>query len=479
MGMDNETVYKRTMAQAKDMRAKITRRRLLQTSAAMAAGAAVTSNLREARAAGADTHGPGWYTDDKLTGKVTCITFAGQRWGIPPAATIPTFLERFPNVEIELIDEPVGEGYTKIQMRAASKSSSFNAAIADAMQWSALQGIKACESFGPTLAADPGWAKDYMSDVPQNILDGYNWPQTPDGECYGLTWDGNCKLGYYRKDKFEEAGITEYPGTWEEAIEVAKALHRPDEDQYGFIGTGRRGLYMGFEFYQILKTLGGEAFDSMSPGGYHPQFNTDIGHETIDILIRLMEYRHPVTLNAADDEANQALANGTAVFAPFEWGTSILTDSEYTEFADVFGTEIVPKGTRPGSDNKPLMGGFSFYVNTSGEDQAAAFEWIKHVNSADYTDTRIGEAFCTNTGQPTRLSLLDKYASHQPYFSGLKKSFAKGTPGLPWIPENFACFDLVGNEATAVVVGEKNRDEALKAMDEGVTQIMSDGGYYD
>jgi maltose-binding protein MalE len=235
---------------------------------------------------------------------------------------------------------------------------------------------------------------------------------------------------------------------------------------------------MGFEFYQILKTLGGEAFDSMSPGGYHPQFNTDIGHEAMDILTRLMAYRHPVTLNAADDEANQALANGTAVFAPFEWGTSILTDSEYTEFADVFGTEIVPKGTRPGSDNKPLMGGFAYYVNTSGEDQAAAFEWIKHVNSADYTDTRIGEAFCTNTGQPTRLSLLDKYATHQPYFSGLKKSFAKGTPGLPWIPENFACFDLVGNEATAVVVGEKNQDEALKAMDEGVTQIMSDGGYY-
>ena len=102
MGTDKETLYKQTMAQASSTRTELTRRRMLQTSAAMAAAAAVTSNLREARASSHETHGPGWYTDDKLTGKVVCITFSGQRWGLPPAATIPTFLERFPNVEIEL-----------------------------------------------------------------------------------------------------------------------------------------------------------------------------------------------------------------------------------------------------------------------------------------------------------------------------------------------------------------------------------------
>ncbi len=479
MGTDKETLYKQTMTQASSTRTELTRRRMLQTSAAMAAAAAVTSNLREARASSHETHGPGWYTDDKLTGKVVCITFSGQRWGLPPAATIPTFLERFPNVEIELIDEPVGEGYTKIQMRAASKSSSYNTAIADSNQWSALGQIGAMESFEPLLAADPGYAEDYFNDVPPIITNGYRLPQDASGDTYGLSWDGNCKLGYYRKDKFDEAGITKVPETWEEAIEAAKALHQPDKDQYGFVSTARRGLYAGLELYQIIRSFGGDWFDSLEPGGYNPQFNTEIGHKSMDLLLQLMEYRHPVTLNAADDEANQALSNGTAVYAPMEWGTSILTDPEFTEFADVFRTEITPKGTGAGSDHRPLMGGFANYVNTSGTDKEAAFEWVKHLNAGDYTDTRIGEAFATNTGQPARLSLLDKYTSHQPYFAGLKKSFAKGTPGFVWVPETFTLADAVGNEVTAAIVGEKSPDDALKAADAACTQIMSDGGYYD
>ena len=483
MGTDRETLSKQTMAQAKSLRTGLTRRRLLQTTAAMAAGAAVTSNLREARAASHDTHGPGWYTDDTLTGKVTCITFSGQRWGLPPAACIPTFLERFPNVEMDLVDEPVGEGYTKIQMRAASKSSSYNSAIADSNQWTALGQIGAMESFGPTLADDTGYAEDYFADVPENITNGYKLPQNPSGETYGLSCDGNCKLGYYRMDKFAEVGITKVPETWEEAIEAAKALHNPDKDEYGFVSTARRGLYAGLELYQIMRTLGGDWFDGGEllgrPGNYQPQFDTEIGHQAMDILLRLMEYRHPVTLNAADDEANAALANGTGLYAPMEWGTSILTDPEFTEFADVFGTEIVPKGTTPGSDHRPLMGGFAYYVNTSGNDKQAAFEWVKHLNAGDYTDTRIGEAYATNTGQPARISLLDKFAWHQPYFAGLKKSFAKGTPGFPWVPETFTLADLVGNEVTAAIVGEKNPDDALKAADAGSQQVMADGGYYD
>ena len=482
MGTDKETLYKQAMTQGKLLRKKITRRRMLQTSAAMAAAAVVTSNVREARAASHDTHGPGWYTDDSLTGKVTCITFSGQRWGLPPAATIPTFLERFPNVEMELIDEPVGEAYTKIQMRAASKSSSFNSAIADSNQWSAIGQMQAMESFEPLLAADPGYAKDYFADVPENITNGYKLPQIASGETFGLSCDGNCKLGYYRKDKFEEAGIAKVPETWDEAIAAAKALHDPDNDQYGFVSTARRGLYAGLELYQIMRSLGGDWFDGGEllgrPGDYQPQFDTDIGREAMDILLRIMEYRHPVTLNAADDEANAALANGTAVYAPMEWGTSILTDPEFTEFADVFGTEIVPKGTGPGSAHRPLMGGFAYYVNTSGNDKPAAFEWVKHLNAGDYTDTRIGEAYATNTGQPARISLLDKFSSHQPYFAGLVKSFTVGTPGFPWVPETFTLADLLGNEVTAAIVGEKKPNEALKAADESNRQVMEDGGYY-
>ena len=84
--------------------------------------------------------------------------FAPDYVALNPKAVVPTFKERFPNVEVEIIDEPLSEGYTKVQMRAASKSATFNCAIADSNQWTALGNIDAMESFEPLLAADPGWA---------------------------------------------------------------------------------------------------------------------------------------------------------------------------------------------------------------------------------------------------------------------------------------------------------------------------------
>jgi len=92
---DKETLYKQTFKQAKSTRGEITRRRVLQTSAALAAGAAVTSNIKEARAAGADTNGPGWYTDDSLTGKVTCLLLLVSGGAFPPQSRFRRFWSVF------------------------------------------------------------------------------------------------------------------------------------------------------------------------------------------------------------------------------------------------------------------------------------------------------------------------------------------------------------------------------------------------
>ena len=46
------------------------------------------------------------------------------------------------------------------------------------------------------------------------------------------------------------------------------------------------------------------------------------------------------------------------------------------------------------------------------------------------------------------------------------------------MPEAITLADLVGNEVVAVINGEKNVDDALKAMDDGNRQVMQDSGYY-
>ena len=179
MGTDRETLYKQSMQHARDMRAKITRRQMLQISAAMAAAAGVGVAPKWARSS--DTNGPGWYTDDSLEGDVVAYTFAGQRWGLPLEAVVGTFKERFPNVNVKIIAEPVGEAYTKMQVYAASKSDSYNCAINDHNVMSSIGTIGTPLNLDEWLAEDQGWLDDYHADVPANVTVGYNFPQTLGG----------------------------------------------------------------------------------------------------------------------------------------------------------------------------------------------------------------------------------------------------------------------------------------------------------
>ena len=476
MGTDRETIYKQTMEQTRQRKLQMTRRQMLQATAATAAAAAASS--LGTRAAHADTKGPGWYTDDKITGKVTMMVSAGQRWELPSRGVLPIFNERFPNIEVDIQAGPHSEMVTKGMMLASSKSSTMDVLYTDFGQWPAFEAAGAMEPLQRFADQDAGWFDDYLNDVPVGVSQGYRVPAKPDGTLYGLTPDGNAKLHFYRRDLMEAAGFSKVPDTWPESIEVAKALHDPDNDQFGFITTNRRGGFAGWVFWGMLASYGGDWFDKQAEGGWHPTFDNDKGFKALESLLELMKYRHPVTLNATDDECNTALANGSAVYAPIQWGTAVLNNPEFSQFPDVIGTDLVPKGETPESAHRPLMGGLGQMVSTYSNNKQAAWEWIKQLNSADYVDSRISQAYIDSAGQPARISLLTKFEDLRPHFVGLKKSFPVAVSFVPLIPEAFTLSDILGNEASAVIVGEKSIEDALKAMEKDVEGIMMDSGYY-
>ncbi|HIC62493.1 MAG TPA: extracellular solute-binding protein, partial [Marine Group III euryarchaeote] len=337
-----------------------------------------------------------------------------------------------PNVEVDIQAGPHGEHVTKSMMLATSKSSAMDVLYTDFGQWPAFYAVNAMEDLEPFAATDPGWYADYNEDTPTGVQ--YRVPPNAEGTLYGLTGDGNAKLHFYRQDLMHAAGINKVPETWEEALEVAEALHDPDKDQYGFITTARRGGFAGWVFWGMLASYGGEWFDKQAEGGWHPTFNNDKGYMALETLMKLMKFRHPVTLNATDNECNSALANGSAVYAPIQWGTAVLQNPEFSKFPNDIKTGLVPRGETAESSHRPLMGGLGQYVSAYSKNKEAAWEWIKHLNSGDYTDSRISDAYIEHTGQPARISMLNKYENIRPHFAGLKASFPVAVSFVPLIP---------------------------------------------
>jgi ABC-type glycerol-3-phosphate transport system substrate-binding protein len=414
----------------------------------------------------------------RAAGPTTVVSWAsaGQRWEFPQKGVYPLFQEKFPDIKVQVVAEPIADMLPKTAVAMASKSDRYDVIHEDYNFVPQFIAQHALEPIEPYLDKDPAYKKDIFADIPENVLDLYrDKPLAQGGKLYGLPPDSNCQLQFYRVDIFEQAKLKPAV-TWDEAIENAKVLS--DGGKKKVVGTPlKRGFWAAHVFITMLRSYGGDWFDKMGPGGWKVGIDTEEGRKAFDTLMRLVPYLEPTSLNASDDEANTAMLNGTWVYAPVEWGGSSMNDPKYTKFADVWKVGVVPKGTGPKARHAPHMGGLGFIIPAFSKNKDAAWEWTKFCCSGDNQDPEIGKAWVENAGQPARASLLKKYTNIRPYYAGLQESLPVAMRFLP-IPESNALYESVGTEVASVVTGQKKPEQGIKDMQAAATRIMTKGGYY-
>jgi multiple sugar transport system substrate-binding protein len=449
---------------------RLTRRQVLQRGAALGVTAtALGSLLGDARRAAAQTPTP--------SGNLVSWAPAGQRWELPQRAVYPLFQEKFPGITIEWIAEPEADYTPRTVIEMSAKSDKYDILHDDYIVLPQLIALGSLEPLQPYLEQDPDYMADLLADVPENVMDLYrDKPAAQGGILYGLPPDSNCQLQYYRRDILEQAGFDKPAETWDEAVEIAKTLAESGVKQTGT--TLKRGLFAGTVFLTILHSYGGDWFDKMEPGGFNPALSSDAGNRALEVLVALQPYLEESSLNAGDDEANPAMANGTWTYAPAQWGGTTMNDPEFTEYAEVWATAPVPKGDIEGGDHRPHMGGLGLIIPAYSKNKDAAWEFVKFCCSGDKQDPAIGKAWVEGTGQPARTSLLKDYGQLRAHFPALQESLPTAVR-YPPIPETLALYNAVGTDVVAVVLGEKDIETALTDMDATVHQIMQDAGYYE
>src|SRR5262249_26461050 len=155
----------------------------------------------------------------------------------------------------------------------------------------------------PYLDKDADYKTDILADVPENVMDLYrDKPAAQGGTLYGLPPDSNCQLQYYRSDVFDKAGVSKPADTWDEAGQIAQELVKGRTEQTG--EPVRRGLLSGAVIITIMRCYGGDWFDKLEKGYYNPTLNSDAGHASLDIIMKLKPSLEDSSLNASDDESN-------------------------------------------------------------------------------------------------------------------------------------------------------------------------------
>lgn len=194
-----------------------------------------------------------------------------------------------------------------------------------------------------------------------------------DGELYGLPWFYNVNLGYYRTDVFEKHGL-EWPTTWDEFYDVAKALTNEDEGFYGASLPLKQGNHSATEFVQHLASRGGVLVDDE----YNVQFNGPAGVEALEYMKMLYDEGviSPNSVEYTYYESEIAFLQGRSAMT-FYWGETI-RNAQDEEKSQIIGNWAVAQ--RPGV---AISSGWGWGVTSETKNVDLAADFVEFATSVD------------------------------------------------------------------------------------------------
>ena len=205
---------------------------------------------------------------------------------------------------------------------------------------------------------------------------------TRDGQIYGIPSTVSPMLFGYNKALFEEAGLTEPPKTWEEALDMAKKINDPENQVAGYATLAAEWTEWFFQYY--VWQAGGDLTKENEDGTAELTF-------TDPAVIKAAEYyqklksegvlQSDLTLKFSDLVTNFGL--GKIGMMPFagDWVSEAITKGIDP---DDIGLCLPPAG--PSGKQTTAIGGDCWVINAKA-DQAkkdAAWEYIKYYTGKDY-----------------------------------------------------------------------------------------------
>jgi ABC-type glycerol-3-phosphate transport system substrate-binding protein len=410
-----------------------------------------------------------------------CCTVGGSRFEFPMRELLPGIKAKYPWVKD--IEFAVAE-WEGTQARVAAELSARSGAF-DIVHggWESATPYFEAELLEPvddwiTNPSPEVGIHDYRTDYPSNIQELY----THKGKTWELAFDINCMVTYYRKDVFDELGLTAPAAfaTWDDTIATAKKLK-----ENGYM-TGRcmmRGTKVYEHYLTILWSLGGSTYDETT---MEPTINTEVGLKALEIDMELQEYAAPGSENWGDSEIADAFQTGMVHFAPGEWGgAASISPYENPTYADVMMLGPVPGGPGgptwqcPKAGSGCFMGGAGYGIPIDSKYKDAAWLVIRYLNDLKpYPDDKT-DRYLSKGAQPGRMSVLNDPGWQNKYklLSGLSYCLPVACFKFGKLPEHPDMTMAFGTELHEAIFGGKDKKQALADAEAAWRDIFVKAGY--
>jgi multiple sugar transport system substrate-binding protein len=276
---------------------------------------------------------------------------------------------------------------------------------------------------------------------------------TYNNSTWGLPFDGESTGLFYRKDRFQEAGIDHPPTTWDEFQADAEALTDTSSDQYGFEIFAPEAAYY---WYPWLYQAGG---DLLSEDGKQIVFNSDEGKQAAEFYVNLAKYSPPDYYNSNSYDGRVAFENGNvAMYVAGSWLAGTI-HSEKPGIDKLWSTAPLPDGP---AGCKTTIAGDSLVMFSQGKEQDASWLWLQFLsrpeNLAQWTWKDP-----TSTELPPLQSQLDspELAKTKPVLKGFAELMKCGVASTVSQPKFPRIETILNDELGKAIYGDESAADAV------------------
>ncbi|WP_120995286.1 ABC transporter substrate-binding protein [Stutzerimonas urumqiensis] len=344
-----------------------------------------------------------------------------------------------------------------------------------------------------SLWGDKGWlapmnnlpASYDVDDVFPSVREGLS----VDGTLYALPFYAESSMTYYRKDLFEQAGLTmpEHP-TWSQIADFAAKLHKPEQEQYGICLRGKAGWGENMALITtIANSFGARWFDEQ----WQPEFTGPEWTKAANFYVDLLGKYGPPGASSNGFNENLALFNSgkCAMWVDATVAGSFVTDASQSKVADKVGFAFAPhEATEKGS---AWLYSWALAIPATSNNKDAAMEFVTWATSKDYANLVAETDGVANVPPGTRQSTYSEaYMKAAPFAQVTLESLKQADPADPsakpvpyvgiqlvTIPEFQAIGTQVGKMFSAALTGQMPVEQMLNAAQQSVQRDMKRAGY--
>ncbi|MGE2833745.1 ABC transporter substrate-binding protein [Mycobacterium sp. SMC-4] len=376
-----------------------------------------------------------------------------------------------PGTKLKFITLSENQARAKITMSTAMGGSEFDVVMIsnfETPQWARDGWLRNLSEYA---AQTPGYdEQDFIPSLRESL--------SHEGDMYAVPFYGESSFLMYRKDLFEQAGITvdqspDYQPTWPEVAEWAAKVQTPDRAGICLRGKPGWGEVLA-PLNTVINTFGGRWFDEQ----WNAQLDSPEVKKAVNFYVDLIN--ESGELGAAStgfQECANLFGQGqTAMWYDATSAVSVLEDPQsYPELVGKIGYLPAPIVEKP---NAGWLYTWALGIPQGAKNPDGAWEFISWMTSKDYmklVGEKLGWARVPPGSRTSTYTELPEYEKiSQSYGPLTLQSIENATPDEPTVqPVPYTGIQFVGipefqdlgtrvsQQISAAIAGQKSVDEAL------------------